>query len=184
MTGRYLQACTLNDAMNNLNSRMRTDGLSAREIFFQRDQFTNAQIPVEDMHIIQSKHNRAVNNNLSSELSKSGGRGPRINQSIQVVDLVYLISDRSKNSPRDRYLVVSIEDEWCNIRKFIGNTLKSNSYRVKMVEIYKVPSTTLPMQQPHQRYLLAQSLRLVLYPVNNNFTHRLDHRESVALQRG
>ena len=139
---------TLNDAMNNLNSRIRTDGLSAREIFFQRDQFTNAQIPVEDMHVIQSKHNRAVNNNLSSELSKSGGRGPRINQSINVGDLIYLISDRSKNSPRDRYLVVSIEDEWCNIRKFIGNTLKSNSYRVKMAEIYKVPPTTLTMQQP------------------------------------
>ena len=139
---------TLNDAINSLNSRIRTDGLSAREIFYQRDQYTNAQIPIEDMDIIQSKHERAVNNNFSSELSKSGGRGPRTDQVIAVGDLIYLISDRSKNSPRDRYLVVSIEREWCCIRKFIGNTLKSNSYRVKKSEIYKVPPTTLPHQGP------------------------------------
>ena len=143
-----ITSSTLNDAVNNLNSRIRTDGLSAREIFYQRDQYTNAQIPIEDMNIIQSKHDRAVNNNYSSELSKSGGRGPRLNQSVVVGDLVYLISDRSKNSPRDRYLVVSIEDEWCSIRKFIGNTLKSNSYRVKMFEVYKVPTTTLLLHEP------------------------------------
>jgi len=138
-----ITASTLNDALNNLNSRIRTDGLSAREIFYQRDQYTNAQIPIDDMNIIQSKHSRAVNNNFASEISKSGGRGPRINISVVVGDLVYLISDRDKNSPRNRYLVVSVEGEWCGIRKFIGNTLKSNSYRVKMAEVYKVPPTTL-----------------------------------------
>jgi hypothetical protein len=145
--GGAITASTLNDAINSLNSRIRTDGLSSREIFFQRDQYTNAQIPIDDMNIIQTKHNRAVKNNLSSELSKSGGRGPRINQSITVGDLVYLISDRSKNSPRDRYLVASTEDEWCSIRKFIGNTLKANSYRVKTSEVYKVPTTTLEETQ-------------------------------------
>ena len=150
-----ISASTLNDAINNLNSRIRTDGLSAREIFYQRDQYTNAQIPIEDMNIIQSKHDRAVNNNFSSELSKSGGRGPRTVQTIVVGDLIYLISDRSKNSPRDRYLVVSIENEWCSIRKFIGNTLKSNSYRVKKSEVYKVPPTTLAHQRPERSTVLA-----------------------------
>ena len=147
---------TLNDAINTLNSRIRTDGLSAREIFFQRDQYTNAQIPIDDMNFIQTKHNRAVKNNISSELSKSGGRGPRFNQPITVGDLIYLISDRSKNSPRDRYLVVSTEDEWCSIRKFVGNTLKSNSYRVKTSEVYKVPTTTL--KEPPARTTAADIL--------------------------
>ena len=100
------------------------------------------------MNIIQSKHNRAVRNNISSEQSKSGGRGPRIDQQIVVGDLIYLISDRNKNSPRDRSLVVSVENEWCSIRKFVGNTLKSNSYRVNTSETYKVPPTTLQLCTP------------------------------------
>ena len=144
--GGAITASVLKDAVNNLNCRLRSDGLSSREIFYQRDQYTNAQLPIEDMLLIQSKHDRAVRNNISSESSKSGGRGPRVNQQIAVGDLVYVISDRDKNSPRARYLVVSIEDEWCSIRKFIGSTLKSNSYRVKMSEIYKVPPTTLQLQ--------------------------------------
>ena len=135
----------LNKAINSLNCRIRTDGLSAREIFFQRDQYTNNQIPIGDLNIIKSKHDRAMKNNISSEQSKSGGHGPRSPQSVVVGDLIYLISDRNKNSPRNRYLVVSFEGEWCCIRKFVGNTLKSNSYRVKLAEIYKVPPTTISM---------------------------------------
>jgi hypothetical protein len=58
---------------------------------------------------------------------------------------VYIHVDRNKNSPRERYLVVSIDGDWCCVRKFVGNTLKANSYRLKCSEVYKVMPTTIPL---------------------------------------
>ena len=149
-TGGPISCLILNLAISRLNCRIRTDGLSAREIFFQRDQFTNEQIPVSDIEITRSKFIRTLRNNASSEISKSAGHGPRVPPVIEVGDLVYLYIDRDKNSPRCRYIVVSVEGEWCSIRKFVGNTLKANSYRVKLVDVYKVAPTTLPTTvSPH-----------------------------------
>ena len=69
-----------------LNSRIRTDGLSAREIFLQRDQFTNNQIDFTDKSLIAAKHDRAVKNNTASATSKAHGRPPRPTQNISVGD--------------------------------------------------------------------------------------------------
>ena len=44
-------------------------------------------------------------------------------------DLVYLYTYRNKHGARDRYIVVSVEGEWCNVRM---------SYRVKLSQCYKV----------------------------------------------
>lgn len=57
-----------------------------------------------------------------------------------VGDLVYLYADRDKTRARSRYLVVSIDGEWCFIKKFIGNQLRSSSYKVKISECYRVPN--------------------------------------------
>ena len=54
--------------------------------------------------------------------------------------MVYLYSDQSKLKSRPRYLVTSIEGEWCNIKKFSGSQLRNYSYRVKKSECYRVPS--------------------------------------------
>ena len=58
----------------------------------------------------------------------------------RVGDLVYLYSDRDKNAPRNRYLVTSVELPWCYIRKFVGETIRANTYKVKRTEVYKVPT--------------------------------------------
>ena len=134
-----------------LNSRIRTDGLSAREIFFQRDQFTNNQIEFSDRSVINAKHNRAVKNNVYSADSKAHGKPPRPAQNINIGDLVYLYSERDKHLGRSRYLVISVEGEWCSVRKFANTTISSSAYRVKLNEVYKVPTTTLevlPKRQP------------------------------------
>ena len=55
---------------------------------------------------------------------------------------MYLHADRNKTRSRDRYLVISAEGVWCNIRKFVGNQLRSTSYHVKRSECYKVPSSS------------------------------------------
>ena len=64
---------TLSRVTSTLNSRIRSDGLSSREIMYQRDQFTNEQIPLHDRDVISAKHKRALANHHHSENSKSGG---------------------------------------------------------------------------------------------------------------
>jgi hypothetical protein len=105
----------------------------------QRDQFTNAQIPVHDQDIILKQHSKRISNHTYSEHSKAPNRRRPENPSISVGDLVYLASDRNKSRARDRYLVVHIDGSWCNIQKFTGNQLRNMSYRVKHSECYKVP---------------------------------------------
>jgi len=123
-----------------LNSRIRSRGLSSREMLTQRDQFTNAQIPISDDSLLTVQHQQRLKNHPFSEESKAHSNLPRATPTIAVGDLVYLHSDRNKSRARDRYLVVSMDPPFCNIQKFVGTQLRSASYRVKITECFKVPA--------------------------------------------
>ena len=159
-------------ATASLNSRIRSRGLSAREIWTQRGQFTNSQIPHADQGLILKQHENRLHNHPHSERSKAPLSKLNNPQSIEVGDLLYQNSDRNKSCSRDRYLVVSVENNWCNVRKFVGLQLRNFSYRVKTCECYKVltardHSTSYPSQKDdngsssderhslHQNYLLS-----------------------------
>ena len=71
-----------------------------------------------------------------------------MSKSLHVGDLVYLYGDGNKNRGRDRYIIVSIEGEWCNIRKLTGTLLKESSYRVKRNDCYTVPSDLGSLSRP------------------------------------
>nr|XP_039271301.1 uncharacterized protein LOC120345813 [Styela clava] len=133
---------TLSVALANLNSRLRKRGLSSREMWTQRDQFTNQQIPMEDRHMIEKQYASRLQNHKPSQKSKCRNPIP-ISPMIRVGDLVYLYADRKKTKARDRYLVVSVNGDWCNIKKFIGNQLRANSYKVRKSDCFLV-SPTLP----------------------------------------
>ena len=122
-----------------LNARIRSRGLSAREMWTQRDQFTNTQIPVADQTLILQQHEDRLKNHPHSEKSKAPIAKARDTSSIGAGDLVYLYSDRTKHHPRDRYLVSSIDGKWCSIHKFTGYQLRSSPYRVKKSDCFKVP---------------------------------------------
>ena len=85
-----------------------------------------------------------LSNQPASESSNAPGCSPRVPATVQVGDLVYITSDASKTRARDRYLVVSIDGSWCNVRKFTGSQLRSTSYRIKLSECYRVPSQREP----------------------------------------
>ena len=156
-----------------LNSRIRTDGLSSREIMFQRDQFTNAQIPVNDRNLISAKHSRSVLNNASSAKSKAHGRPPHPSADTTPGDLVYLHSEKDKHSGRARYIVTSTDNEWCSIRKFSGSILSSSAYRVKRSEVYKVPATTL--QCRHDNTSFDEDDDYHGYPEPEHTVHPVQH---------
>ena len=124
----------------NLNTRIRSRGLSSREMWTQRDQFSNHQIPLHDQDIIVQQNEQRIANHTHSEKAKAPISRRRPTNHIIVGDLVYLFSDRNKTRARDRYLVVEVTGTFCNIRKFVGSQLRSTSYRVKTSDCYRVPS--------------------------------------------
>jgi len=141
--GGPVDSITLASATARLNSRIRSRGLSSREMLYQRDQFTNMQIPLTDRDLIEKQHSLALQNHKHSEKAKAPNREYRSEDNIVIGDLVYLYCDKDKTKARNRYLVTSMEGSWLNIRKFVGNQFRSSSYRVKKSECYKVHSEML-----------------------------------------
>ncbi|KAH3874557.1 hypothetical protein DPMN_037803 [Dreissena polymorpha] len=139
--GHPLTPLQLATATARLNSRIRHAGLSSREIWTQRSQFTNEQIPLSDRELILKQHDNRLANHQFSAKSKCKSDTSNAVPNISVGDLVYLYSDRKKHQCRDRYLVVSVDsaNQWCFIKKFIGNQLRALSYKVKISECYHVP---------------------------------------------
>ena len=143
-SGGAITQVLLSIATANLNARVRNRGMSARELWTQRDQFTNEQLPLNDYRIIREQHElRNANHEQSRQSKYPRGRGSvHTQQHIDTGDIVYLYSDKSKLRSRCRYLVVSREGDWLNISKFTGTQLRATSYRVKRTECYKVLSET------------------------------------------
>ena len=123
-----------------LNSRIRSRGLSSREMLFMRDQYTFSQInSVSDEVLIDEQHVDRIANHGPSMRSKNPRAQPRMAQILQKGDVVYLIDDGSKHRTRDRYLVASVDGLWCSLQKFSGSSLMKRLYRVKRTSCYKIP---------------------------------------------
>uniref|UniRef100_A0A8C4NGU4 Uncharacterized protein n=1 Tax=Eptatretus burgeri TaxID=7764 RepID=A0A8C4NGU4_EPTBU len=158
---------TLALATASMNSRVRAWGLSAREMWCQRDQFTNQQIPFSDLQVIQAQHHLRSINHPHIEKSKAPTGSVKPNVSVEVGDLIYLYSDRNKSCAKNRYLVSAIDGPWCNIHKFVGSQLRSAAYRVKKSECYKVPDywkDTLPLPRNRGYSVAQQTEDLCLQP--------------------
>ena len=160
-TGGAIPALTLALATANLNKRIRGRGLSAWEIWFQRDMFTNEQIPVNDLSIIDEQHASRTQNHPFSEASKTPKGHSPLTPLIAKGDLVYLRRDVDKHRARDRYIVTFTDGPWCDIRKFTGSQLRNKSYRVKQSECYKVPSEIL---DPPVGHLLTRMEKSIIPP--------------------
>ena len=143
--GEPISPVTLSVTTARLNSRLRLQGLSAREIWTQRDQFTHTQLPLSDDELIAYQHDRRTTNHPHSERTKApSGLLPAV-PTLKVGDLVYLRSDRTKSQARPRYLVGSIDGQWCNVRKFVGSQLRKSSYRVRTGDCLRIPSLISPL---------------------------------------
>ena len=133
-----------------LNSRVRRDGLSSREIWTQRDQVTGAQLPFQDSQIIDSQQASRRQNHKYSEKSKSHGKGPRQSDNIQVGSLVYIINEGDKTQAREKYIVISTDNGWCKVRKFTDNQFRAKIYDLKMSEVFLVPDQVQPLSVSFQ----------------------------------
>jgi len=64
--GSALSEVTLAVATANVNFRIRSRGLSSRELWYQRDHFTNRQLPMSDEELITKQHNQRLINHPRS----------------------------------------------------------------------------------------------------------------------
>ena len=143
-----LTPVTLALATAQMNSRIRKEGLSAWEVWTQRDQVTGEQLPIEDRQLILCQHHTRNQNHAASATSKAHGKTTSGAVPIQVGDLVYLKGERDKTKARDKYLVVSVCDQDCRIRKFTQSQYRAKSYDVKLTDCYLAASTVLSQWPP------------------------------------
>ena len=136
-----------------LNTRIRGGGLSSREMWTQRDQFTAQQLPMADQELIRNQHESRTSNHPYSQQSKAPHARTLPLVPIEVGDIVYLVADKNKTRGRDRYLVVATDGPWCSISKFTGSQLRATAYRVKKCACFKVPPHTLTATTPTPRAL-------------------------------
>ena len=89
--------CPLNLAVatSALNSRIRSRGLSSREMWTQRDQFSNQQLPLADDHLIALQHEQRLSKHPHSESSKAPLHNRRPTPLIDGGDLASVPSFRS-----------------------------------------------------------------------------------------
>ena len=87
-TGGPISQLGLVIAVARLNSRIRYSGLSARELWTQRSQFTHEQLPVSDRENLLRQHTLRTLNHTSSEKSKHKSRKTANSYNVDAGDLV------------------------------------------------------------------------------------------------
>ena len=142
--GGPISRVTLALATANLNSRIRRDGLSACELWTQRDQLTGEQLPIVDRQVILNQHRSRLQNHPSSSVSKAGGKPHLPHPTVSVGTLVFLVCDKSKLAAREKYLIVGLTDSnTCQLRKFTSSQFRSKVYTVPISQCFPVSPTML-----------------------------------------
>ena len=129
---------TLSLATATLNTRIRSHGLSAKEIWTQRDQITGEQLPLDDQQLILSQHATRLANHSASSKSKAHGQGIKDSPVVQIGELVYILSDRDKNHPRSKYIVTDLSGDHCKLRKFTKSQFRIKEYTVLASNVYPI----------------------------------------------
>ena len=138
--GGPVSSLMLSQAVANLNSRYRSSGMSAQELWTKRDQVTGNPLPVEDREVIMSQYRTRLRNHPKSEKCKSHGKPPHPSAAVDVGSLVFVYTDRNKLQARKRYLVTHMDGDKVKLRRFTEHLLGNKEYDSNLQEIYKVPS--------------------------------------------
>ena len=152
-SGGKISELTLSLALSNLNDRIRESGLSARELWTKRDQYTGKQIPLSEESVVRNKYQERLASHSASAKYQSRGKTEPCYSNISIGDLVYIISDRDKTKPREKYIVVKPKESnprpnTVTLQKFVGSQLRSRIYTVNAANVMKIPSNLPSLSSP------------------------------------
>ena len=142
-----LCAESLAEATATVNEKIRSQGLSSKEIIFSRDQYSLDNLKLIDEQISDVVMKEREKNNPISARSKAKIPKPAISPNVSKGNLVFLKKEGSKFKGRDIYLVTAISDnDHVLITKLINTmsdksaNVSSQHHRVKKTEIFLAPN--------------------------------------------
>ena len=184
--GGPLTAVQLQLVVETLNTRIRNRGLSAKEILYQRNQYTNDQITLNDTELAAQQRHICEHNHDASAVSKSRGKPPSTQSNFHVGDLVFIKDEGHKNKARERYIITKIDDKYVFLQK-LTHKFMSRIYKIPLVHIYptfhksqsrhyhdwdnRSPSTVMTLMQIMKHMMLKQR-----NPSNHLKTSRMRRR--------
>ena len=99
---------------------------------------TGKQLCLSDKILIDNQHKSRLKNHPHSTKAKARVQKYHHSADIAVGSLVYIINDGDKTQSREKYIVTSINDEWCQIRKLSHNQFRTKVYDMKLSEVFPV----------------------------------------------
>ena len=144
-TGSAVSDTTLQSAVHVLNSRIRNRGLSSKEIVTCRDQATGKLLNIDDNALSQEQEEIRKRNQKSSARSKAPHGSPASVPMVSEGTLIYLKAEGNKFTPRDPYIIISIEGDNATIQKIRGSSFMSRKYTVPLDQLYPVNPFASPV---------------------------------------
>ena len=127
--------------LKNINSRVRLNGMSAKEMFYRRDLLTNKPNNANDDLIISKQSAARESSSVSSYKHKAKFKKPTPDQSFFIGDLVMLREGASKSKPRETYIIDSLPTSDCKyflIHK-LSQSLRPKLYKALAQELMPAP---------------------------------------------
>ena len=112
-------------ALSNSNHRIRSNGLSSKEILFKRENFSSEPIQFNDGDVLEFRYEKRLQNHPYSERSKSKNMPSKNNFSFVKGDIVHIKGESSKHKARELYLVTSVDydNQMADVQKFTDQQL-------------------------------------------------------------
>ena len=149
---------TLALATENLNSRIRHLGRSAKELWTSRDQVSGANLTLNDQNISDKQNARRLASHSSSATYASRNAAPVTLPQISPGQAVFVKSDRSKSKARDQYMVLSVDstNNLATLQKLPMSNFKANPLKVQLQNLYPCrTSPRTPQPSPTSKPLSA-----------------------------
>jgi len=138
-SGSPVSAVTLLQAVQVLNSRIRSCGLSSREMLVGRDQVTGQKLAVTDQQLTEFQETTKARNHLYSAKCKARGGPTAQSHPLPVGALVYLKQDGDKFNARAPYMIVKkVKDTLLLQKSATSGFLSSKQYWVPNNRVFPI----------------------------------------------
>ena len=157
----------LSKATTVVNEKVRHQGLSAKEILFSRDQFSQKNLEINDEVIAEDKMKQRLINNHYNARSKSTTKTPAKSANASKGQLVFLKNEIDKHSKRSLYIVIdndvlSQELVIAKLPHALSNepiTFQPHnfSYKVKQTDVILSPNQpTITIQECFEEFISTE----------------------------